>query len=327
MSITLRELARMAGVSVGTASQALRGVGTTSVETRERIRNMAAAQGYRPDPLMAEAGRRHRAGSRGRLQASLGVLICRPEKERRKFPNVRFREECDRQIAASGNAPVVADLGELNQMKQTLRVWFHRGVRGIILLGVINESWFNEIDWDDFAVVFLGGNFSQLPFNSISMDYPKCLELALRQAMRMSRRIGVVLPEHEPFKIMDDALRAGVLHEFLRHFPDHFVEALQVPFPDCATAVPRWNAEQSPELVVGVPAVKGHLPESVPFIYYTADHLVPGEMGVMERPDDLARISVNMLADMIWRGESGIPSFSRSVRLAPEWMDLRGDKE
>ena len=60
--VTLRMLAKAAGVSVGTASQALRGAGSTSRKTSEHIRHLAQVMGYQPDPLMSRAGARRRAG-------------------------------------------------------------------------------------------------------------------------------------------------------------------------------------------------------------------------------------------------------------------------
>ncbi len=48
---TLREVAAAAGVSVATASKALNGLGRMADETRTRIRDVAAAMGFRPNAL------------------------------------------------------------------------------------------------------------------------------------------------------------------------------------------------------------------------------------------------------------------------------------
>ena len=47
---TLAEVARLAGVSVGTASKALNGRGQLRAETRKRVQETAAALGFRPNP-------------------------------------------------------------------------------------------------------------------------------------------------------------------------------------------------------------------------------------------------------------------------------------
>lgn len=48
---TIAELAALAGVSAGTVSRALAGKSLVNVETRERIRALAAAHGFRPNQL------------------------------------------------------------------------------------------------------------------------------------------------------------------------------------------------------------------------------------------------------------------------------------
>lgn len=58
--ITIGDVARAAGVSIGTASNALNGVGRVSVETRERVARVATELGYRPNDL-AQALHRSRS--------------------------------------------------------------------------------------------------------------------------------------------------------------------------------------------------------------------------------------------------------------------------
>lgn len=48
---TIRDVAKAAGVSVSTASNALNGTGRTNVETREKVRRVAEAIGFRPNAL------------------------------------------------------------------------------------------------------------------------------------------------------------------------------------------------------------------------------------------------------------------------------------
>lgn len=65
--IRLADVARGAGVSTATASLALRGTGTISAQTAERVRQAAAELGYRPNHVAASLRRK--------WTALLGVLI------------------------------------------------------------------------------------------------------------------------------------------------------------------------------------------------------------------------------------------------------------
>lgn len=59
--VTVREIARLAGVSVATVSRVSNGIGQVSEETRRRVLNAIEAHGYRPDHL----GRALAAGRHG----------------------------------------------------------------------------------------------------------------------------------------------------------------------------------------------------------------------------------------------------------------------
>jgi DNA-binding LacI/PurR family transcriptional regulator len=69
--VTLKDVAGTAGVSLATASHSLRGNGTVSAETATRVRDVAAAIGYRPH-LMASNLRRQRTFTIGVIAPSLG---------------------------------------------------------------------------------------------------------------------------------------------------------------------------------------------------------------------------------------------------------------
>jgi LacI family transcriptional regulator len=59
--MTVREIARLAGVSVATVSRVYNGVGQVAPETRQKVLDAIEATGYRPDPL----GRALAAGRHG----------------------------------------------------------------------------------------------------------------------------------------------------------------------------------------------------------------------------------------------------------------------
>ncbi|MEU5264799.1 LacI family DNA-binding transcriptional regulator [Amycolatopsis sp. NPDC021455] len=68
---TLRDVATVAGVSVGTVSYALNGKGRVDPDTRERIRRIATELGYAADPV----ARGLRSGRTATLGMALGTVI------------------------------------------------------------------------------------------------------------------------------------------------------------------------------------------------------------------------------------------------------------
>lgn len=72
--VTIAEVAREAGVSLGTASDALRGTGRVSAATREKVAAAASGLGYRP----SRAARSLRLGRQGAVALALPPHIDRP---------------------------------------------------------------------------------------------------------------------------------------------------------------------------------------------------------------------------------------------------------
>jgi len=60
LTLTIRDVARLAGVSIGTASKALNANGRLSAETRGRVLRVASEIGYRPNDLAQSLHRRAR---------------------------------------------------------------------------------------------------------------------------------------------------------------------------------------------------------------------------------------------------------------------------
>lgn len=81
---TIRDVARLAAVSIGTASKALNGGGRLSVDTREKVMRVAREIGYRPNDLAQSL---HRAKSR-----TIGI-ISNDSFGRFTFPIVEALEE------------------------------------------------------------------------------------------------------------------------------------------------------------------------------------------------------------------------------------------
>jgi LacI family transcriptional regulator len=81
---TIRDVARIAEVSIGTASKALNASGRLSLETREKVRRVARDIGYRPNSLAQSL---HRANSR-----TIGI-ISNDSFGRFTFPIVEALEE------------------------------------------------------------------------------------------------------------------------------------------------------------------------------------------------------------------------------------------
>src|SRR5882762_6787627 len=78
--ITLKDIARKAGVSVMTVSRALRNQSNLSSETRDRVQAIAEEMGYRPNPLVAALMTYRRSARRIDKSQTLAFLTSFPSR-------------------------------------------------------------------------------------------------------------------------------------------------------------------------------------------------------------------------------------------------------
>src|SRR5438067_5771171 len=76
--VSLRDIARRAGVSKMTVSLALRGHPHAAAATRDRLRRLARQMGYRPNPLIVANMVHLRAGRRSRYSGTLAFIGLGP---------------------------------------------------------------------------------------------------------------------------------------------------------------------------------------------------------------------------------------------------------
>lgn len=337
-SISLRQLAAAAGVSVGTASQALRGTGTTSCKTADRIRRLAEELGYSPDPLMAAAGSRHRAGRTGANSIPVGFLCAAPRLQLERYPTIRFQSECEELLRREGYLVSTAIVETRDALRHQLREWYYRGFRGLLLSHFWHPAWIRELDWSAFSVIHLGGRVAHPVFARVQFSAAQGLDRCLAEALNRPGRIGVVLHYHDEQRVMDDVLREGVLADHCRRSPDRFCKPLKLAFSSSWEAqLKSWRAwwrVAQPDCVVGFPVARhllhaarskgGQVPR---FHQYSGDLLRAEEAGIVEPPKLLVETSVKLLEDMIRRRDHGIPEHPLSISIPPLWMEALSQRD
>ncbi len=329
--IGLREVAAAAGVSLGTASQALRGTGTTGRQTAERIRKLAAEMGYRPDPLMAAAGARHRAGVKGAATVPVGFLCAQPREHRDRFPSVRFEKECEEILRQEGFEVSTANAGTPDELRRIMREWYHRGLRGVLLSHFWHPEWIGDCDWSAFSVLHLGGRFETPTFHTVRFSAAQGLDRCLREALARPGRVGVILHHHGEQRVMDDLIREGVFADWRRRHPDRVAPVLRLAFEadrsKNVAACAKWLKKEKPQVLCGFPVARilleeaGALPApDLSFFQYAGGTLPPGMAGMVEAPRRLIITAATQLEDMIRRHETGIPEAPLLISVPPSYQ-------
>lgn len=184
---TLRDVARMAGVSHMTVSRVVRGYGNISPETRAAVEAAIRQSGYRPDPaLSALAHYRSADGGSG----DGGVLVFLDCDQTLYSADVlagaqleaqRYGYQVERQVMPSC----------ANLQRQLNRRLYHRGVRGL-LFGPSDDEWnFQHWSWSEYATVSLGALNHQPSMHAVAPDYFQSSFSAVRRLQRHgAKKIG-----------------------------------------------------------------------------------------------------------------------------------------
>lgn len=197
--ITLRDVARAAGVSVATASLALRQDPRIASGTAERVARQAEEMGYRPDPMLGALAAYRRGGDRPATAMThvLGLLVPAEWPLARGgdagwyesiYEGMESRARhygYDLQIFALPEAPA--------DQERLCRVLLQRGVRGLLLPPLSRPASDLAWDWSLFCTVSAGTRHEMAGggFSSCRHDLAANVRLALeRLQARGCHRIG-----------------------------------------------------------------------------------------------------------------------------------------
>jgi len=318
---SLRDVARLAGVSPATASMALRGLARVPAATRVGVERAAAALGYIRDPEIGRVLARSRRRS-AVARETLVFLVDRPIGTRpdprapwlfrmsREATDAAHLLGCELEpVLLPANPSALAALGR--------RLWM-RGIRGI-LVGPMTQADEPrlEMDWEKFSAVELGTTLHDPCLHRVErLLFEDCGALFALLHSRGRRRIGLALGARRRFIMRDIPEAALLLH--LRRGP---ASAYVPPLPPDAwsrAGFLAWMRAEKPDCIVVFETDPVRWLESAPAsvragvgaAYFDASK--PAHTGLVPDVATMVRESIAMLHWMIQTGERGRPARCRS---------------
>jgi LacI family transcriptional regulator len=253
---TMADVARRLGVHVSTVSRALRQSAGVSAELSQRVRQVAADLGYRPNPLVAALIRSRRNPHRQKFHASLGYLTPR-------WPAGEHAYRRDYQLLLEG-ARARADgfgyrlaqlpLGPEGMPSERLsEILTARTIAGLVLPPLHESTDVLAFDWARWPVVAIG--YSQrIPVPRVVHDHMQALRLAIARCReRGRRRIGLVLPRRVSAKIEDRWLAAFLLERSRPLTGISLLPPLLLEEKDDQADFRRWRSTHWPDAIIGLP--------------------------------------------------------------------------
>jgi len=324
-SLTRKDVAEAAGVSVTTVSDALTGKARVAASTREHVLKVSARLGYRPNVAASLLASQKSMGGSSLLVASISD---RP-----------YEGRCFNLLSeALGLSGLRVHDSEFRSPRQMLDVLYARGVHGL-LVKFRHWPWTKEetlqAGWERFSVVKINRTFESMAFHLVRHSPFDYMHRTLQRVLSHGyERVAVLLPELYQYET-DDWARLGAVAAAVESYKDRQIFWRYSKQMDSNRVDPElmdWLNKHQPDALIVF-----HFSEIVSLV--KAGLRIPGDFFAaavisVDKPIDGFRISGNdgaeeellqrglsMLKELIGRGERGLPALPVEHVVEPRWLE------
>lgn len=320
MSSSIRDIARLCGVSPATVSLALRGKGRVSAATRENIQRIVAETGYQANPLFARALSLARQPAEDRYRETLAFLLEYPTENGPEF-QFQMHAAAEKRAASMGyklEAFVVS--GKPAEQRRLSSVLRNRGIRGVIVIPRLlrNQPRLN-LDWNELGAVEIGRTLYQ-PRNLHrveSADFHRFTE-----AMHLLKKVGYkrlgMAVEPRQNQHQRGNIYAAYFATQMRQPEKDRIPILGTWGPWAEPTFQRWMQKYRPDVLIyhspfDIPVWLANLglesPKDISTFIINAKE--PHLTGMVRDYAGLGKSAVEMLSILLESGELGISSRPR----------------
>jgi len=331
-TVTLRSLAKEAGVSPMTVSLALKRSNEISAKTGERIRALAEKRGYKPDPTMRKLMYHLKTRTEARFKATICALIAEDPKgpiTLDTYPN-RIKVGMKERAEQLGYATDLLNLNDFPTKEQINRVLINRGIEGLVVLPLRYISDLTDrISWDQFSTVVVTSALQAPKFHSALPNHFDNVTKSINQILELGySKIGFITLKDWGRRTLHRWEGGIAWHNCFRELPQIkiFSESLANP-TDYATLID-WLAKNQFEVVIAEPLTQvpfqeifNQLPiQKRPQIITMSWPTPLAIAGVDQLPELIGKAAVEILDGLIVRGEKGIPQIPYTTMIEGKWV-------
>lgn len=332
---TLKDIARLSGVSLMTVSRVLRGARNVSEHTRGRVLKAAEQLEYRPDPHLMRLMQWVRGKKEKRVQAVIAVI--REDVPADGLLNATYQyvpvEDIRRRAHGHGYAVEEFFLGREGLTPQRLQKILHsRGIEGLIVSPQSVQLPCSRLDYSPFAAVTFGNAMSSPALHMTAGNMTLGIQMAAAQLQQRGyQRIGVAVTKW--IVTRSQFGYSGGLFHWQQGLPEeNRVPLLLFPENDIRRGFgvfAAWMRAQKPDAVISFDThVPGWLkrlglrvPEDIGFVVHDWTPHMKGFAGIYQQRNHLAAAAVDLVVTQISQHERGVPEVPRQIMIAPRWEE------
>ncbi len=246
-----KTIAKEAGVSRMTVSMALRNHPRVAPETRERIKKIAAEQGYTPDPNLTELMRYLRKRDISKEEPVLAILngVKRPLSKLRKQA-LLIRQGAKERAEELGFKIEDFWLHEPGmRMQRIVQILRTRGIRGIVVLPVESLEDVFSLPQEDFVGVATCAVAAKLGYNQVHPHFYQSMHVGISTLSEKGfKRIGFCVTESQ------DERSNHLFQSYLLWYQNTIPEEERIPALKRKTISPEdlesWARKYEPDVII-----------------------------------------------------------------------------
>ena len=331
MLVTIKDVAREAGVSMATVSLVMRSSPRIRPETAAKVREAAERLGYTPSPMVSALMARIRSARPNLDHTTLAVLGWVPPTE--PATHSWFSRDVAEGIKARAeklgfnlqSSTVSGRTTSLPRISQVLR---NTGVPGAIIPPLSKGPASLEFDFTHLSAVAVGYSLREPALHRVCPDQYQGMTHMLEQlTARGYRRIGLCIDQGTDNRVLHKWTAVQLWHNRYvagtAAVPPLVGESFEKP------ALERWLKRSKPDAVIApncsvlrmIRALGYDVPGDIGFALTNhADRNEPCS-GLDQRPQLLGEHAVDAVVAQINRNERGIPSVPLITSVEGTWVD------
>lgn len=333
--VVLKDVAAAAGVSVMTASYALRGSKNVSATTRTRVLAVANELGYEPDPLLTRLSSYRTQRKRENTGVAMAWINMHPSDETWNFRGSHYMEAFEgaqqraMQLGYRLDTFDLLPLGGWDRVSEILR---SRGIQGVILGQPPPGCDSAALEWKHFACVAIGRAIRNPDLPRVVINHIQSVsETYVRMRQRGYRRIGLVM---ELADCMKNAYRNvsgyyGICERLDisqgERIPPHLPEQLTVD--NLGSWLKGWNVDaiivhREDQMQKFLPELGLRTPKDIGFAHISMHAPLKGVSGFVSDPAEYGSWAVDLVHWLLDRNQMGLLDSAPSMFLTSfRWVE------
>lgn len=329
--ITIRDIAKKANLHFTTVSLALRNSPRLKAETRKRIQKLAASMGYRPDAMLAALNAYRQSRQPVHYQAALAWIHNWPNPKNlyncEEF-NQYYLGACERARERGYNVEEFWLQEPGMSIERLHRILRARNIQGALLAPQPGANQYLKLNYDVLSAVAFGYSMRPAVLHLVTNHHVHTINLLLEKILALGyRRIGLSIPRDWDAKV-EHAWQSSLL---LFQAQNPGLESIPLFWDNYENRdLVAWMNKNRPDVIISfndvverLQAAGYKIPGDVGFASPFLNRGEPHLTGVHQNDRLIGHKAVDMVIDMLHRGETGIPETPVRMLVEGVWYPGR----